>query len=202
MKEWTTLKRLIWLRATNGSALPDGYTKIAGITMNDNCYYAVEDFKLKGSDTLRFSFSVTAACNVIGAYSGSASGNNYSLYVGTTGSGKYLRYKNGAYDSAVDPDTRYDVIITPTGTNGMKTDSTWSELDFTTTTDLCIGTTSTSTSSAKLKGTLYGKVTVDGRATFIPAKRTSDNALGYYSPETEKFYENQGGGTPSEYIPL
>ena len=124
--------------------LPSAYKRVKGFSMNDNCYWKFTDFKLNGSDTLRFSFSCTASCNVIGAYSGSASGNNYSLYT-ATGGGNYLRYKGGAYNSGIDADTRYDVVITPTGSTGMKTDSTWTALEFTTTTDFCVGTTSTST---------------------------------------------------------
>ena len=175
--------------------LPAGYKRVLGFSMNDNCYWKLTDFKLNGSDTLRFSFSATTSCNVIGAYSGSASGNNYSLYVATS-SGNYLRYKGGAYNSTIDVDTRYDVVITPTGTTGMKTNSSWSALEFTTTTDFCVGTTSTSTSSAKMKGSFYGDIIVDGRLHLVPCERVSDNALGYYDLEGETFHAPTSG-TPT-----
>lgn len=193
------LKLLLWAAMTTKAKLPDGYTEIAGITMNDGVYYEIEDFKLKGSDTIKFSFLATASCNVIGAYSGSAGGNNFSLYVAVGGAGNYLRYKDGAYNSSIDADTWYDVTLTPTGSIGMKTDSTWTEKDFEATTNLCVGTTKTDASSAKLKGALRGHVVVEGRLLLIPCKRTSDSAIGYYSPQMETFYENQGSGTPTEY---
>ena len=171
--------------------LPTGYKRVLGFKMNNNSYWEIADFPLYGSDTLRFSFDATDACNVIGAYSGSASGNNYSLYVST--SSNYLRYKSGAYNSAIDYDKRYDVELTPTGSSGMKVDSTWTEQTFTTPTNLCIGTTAKSASSAKLKGNLYGNIEVVGRAKFVPCERVSDNALGYYDIVGEAFYEQASG---------
>lgn len=167
--------------------LPVGYKRVLGFSMNNNSYWEIADFPLYGSDTLRFAFEASDACNVIGAYSGSASGNNYSLYVST--SSNYLRYKSGAYNSAIDFNKRYDVEITPNGSSGMKTDSTWTAQTFTTPTNLCIGTTATSASSAKLKGKLYSNIEVVGRAKFVPCERVSDNALGYYDIIGEAFYE-------------
>ncbi|MBQ3106721.1 MAG: hypothetical protein IJC51_04570 [Eggerthellaceae bacterium] len=176
--------------------LPSAYKRVKGFSLNDNCYWKFTDFKLNGSDTLRFSFSCTAACNVIGAYSGTASGNNYSLYVATSGSGNYLRYKGGAYNSVIDTDTRYDVVITPTGTTGMKTESTWTELEFTSAIDFCVGTTSTSTSSAKMKGSFFGDIIVDGRMHLVPCERVSDSKLGYYDLVEKEFYAPTSG-TPT-----
>lgn len=167
--------------------LPAEYKRVLGFAMNNNSFWEIADFPLYGSDTLRFAFEATDACNVIGAYSGSASGNNYSLYVGS--SSNYLRYKSGAYNSAVDFSTRYDVEITPTGSHGMKVNSTWTEQTFVTPTNLCIGTTATSASSAKLKGNLYGNVEVVGRLKLIPCERVSDNVLGYYDTIGKAFYE-------------
>lgn len=181
-----------WMMGTaGGGGLPAGYKRVLGFSMNNNSYWEIEDFPLYGSDTLRFAFEASDACNVIGAYSGSASGNNYSLYV--SASSNYLRYKSGAYNSAVDFNTRYDVEIAPTGSSGMKTDSTWTAQTFTTPTNLCIGTTSTSASSAKLKGKLYGNIEVVGRAKFVPCERVSDNALGYYDIIGQAFYEQASG---------
>lgn len=174
--------------------LPAGYNRVLGFSMKNNAYWEIPNFPMNGSDTLRFSFEATDACNVIGAYSGSASGNNYSLYVSQ--SSNYLRYKNGAYNSTVDFDTRYDVEITPTGSSGMKVDSTWTAQTFTTPTNFCIGTTSVTASSAKLKGNLYGNIEVVGRAKFIPCERISDNVLGYYDLIGETFYMPTSG-TPT-----
>ena len=171
--------------------LPTGYKRVLGFTMNNNSYWEIADFPLYGSDTLRFSFDATDACNIIGAYSGSVSGNNYSLYVSTNSN--YLRYKSGAYNSAIDFDKRYDVELTPTGSSGMKVDSTWTAQTFTTPTNLCIGTTAKGASSAKLKGNLYGNIEIVGRAKFVPCERVSDNVLGYYDTIGEAFYEQASG---------
>lgn len=171
--------------------LPAAYKRVLGFSMNNNSFWEISDFPLYGSDTLRFSFDASDACNVIGAYSGSASGNNYSMYVGS--SSNYLRYKSGAYNSGVTFGDRYDVEITPTGSHGMKTDSTWTEQEFTTPTNLCIGTTSTTASSAKLKGTLYGNIEVVGRAKFVPCERIADSVLGYYDLIGGAFYEQASG---------
>lgn len=172
--------------------LPAAYKRVLGFSMENNAYWEIPNFPLNGSDTLRFSFEATDSCNVIGAYSGSASGNNYSLYVVSL-TGNYLRYKNGAYNSIVDLNTRYDVEITPTGSSGMKVDSTWTAQTFTTPTNLCIGTTAVTASSAKLKGKLYGNIEIVGRAKFIPCERVSDNALGYYDTVGGSFYEQASG---------
>lgn len=174
--------------------LPAGYNRVLGFSMKNNAYWEIPNFPMNGSDTLRFSFEATDPCNVIGAYSGNASGNNYSLYVSQ--SSNYLRYKNGAYNSTVDFDTRYDVEITPTGSSGMKVDSTWTAQTFTTPTNFCIGTTSLNASSTKFKGNLYGNIEVVGRAKFIPCERISDNVLGYYDLIGETFYMPTSG-TPT-----
>lgn len=173
--------------------LPDGYKRILGMTMNDNCYYQITDFKMNGSDTLRFAFTRTgtSACNVIGAYDGSSARTNYSLYAAAP-TGAYLRYNGGAYNSSTVAGTRYDVVITPTGTSGMRNNSTWTAKTFTSATDLCIGTTSPTATSTKMIGSIHGNVVVDGRLQLIPCERVSDGEIGYYDTYTGTFYEPIG----------
>lgn len=186
----------LFARATSGGELPDGYKQVKSLTMDNNCYYEIEDFFLKGSDTIKFACSITNACNIIGAYSGSGSGANYSVY-GTTLGGSYLRYCSGTYNSKFIAGKRYDITLTPTGSHGMELESTWDELEFTTTKQFCIGTTSpTVATSAKMRGTFYGSVIVedaDGlRFKGIPCIRQSDDAVGYYDTVSQKFYEPIG----------
>lgn len=186
----------IFGRATAVSELPDGYKKVHSLTMNNDCYYQITDFFLKGSDTLRFSATITATCNVIGSYSGSAGGNNYSLYATTSG-GSYLRYYSGTYNSKMLANKRYNITITPTGSHGMEIESTWDEVDFTSIKDFCIGATSpTVTTSSKFRGTFYGNITVedaDGlRFKGIPCIRESDDVAGYYDTVSKTFYEPIG----------
>lgn len=115
------------------------------------------------------------------------------MYSQTNSSGNFLRYKDGAYPSYLDANERYDIVITPTGTNGMKKDSTWTEEEFTTPTDLLIGTTSTSSTASKLKGNLYGDIIVDGRLHLVPCERVADNVLGYFDLVGRTFYEPYTG---------
>ena len=175
--------------------LPVGYARIESVTMNNNCYYLITDFKLKGSDTLRFSFSATDVCNVLGCYTNGSAQTNYSLYVGLS-TAKYLRYNGGTYNSAITTNKRYDVVLTPTGSYGLEVEENWTEKDFIATSDFCIGTTSISASSAKLKGTLYGNVEVEDangmRFKGIPCERMSDHKIGYYDTVSETFYEPVG----------
>jgi hypothetical protein len=162
------------------------------MTMNDNCYYQITDFKLTGADTVRFSFSVDAQCNVLGCYTTPSAQDNYSLYVVTSGVGRYLRYNGGTYRSDVTASTRYNVEITPTGSTGLPVASSWEQQEFESQTDFCIGTSNATVSSAKFVGSLYGAIEVVGRAKFIPCERFSDGEIGFYDTYTGTFYEPVG----------
>lgn len=186
----------LFAKATSVSELPDGYKRVKSLTMDNDCYYEIEDLYLNGSDTLEFSFLITATCNVLGSYSGSSAGPNYSVYASTSNV-SYLRYGSNNYNSMFEASKRYDVVITPTGTKGFKYNSTWDELEFTTTRPLCIGTTrSNLTTSAKMKGTFYGNIIVKDangiRFKGIPCVRLSDDVPGYYDTVSETFYEPNG----------
>ena len=174
--------------------LPTPYRRILGMTMNDDCYYEITGFKMNGSDTLRFSFTRTgsSACNVIGAYDGTSAQTNYSLYAGATSSANYLRYNGGTYNSYAIAKKKYDVVMTPTGSDGMETGSTWTTKTFTSTGNLCVGTTSPSATSSKMVGSIHGSVVVDDRLELIPCERVSDGEIGYYDTYTETFFEPIG----------
>jgi len=176
--------------------LPYGYRRLIGINFDGNVFYDT-GMKLYGSDTLKFKFKASIACNVLGCYTSASAQTNYSLYVGTSATPTYLRYNGGSYNSKIDANDWYDVTITPTGSQGMKTDSTWAAKSFTTDSDLLIGSTSYGATSAKLTGALEGNIVVLGRETIIPCKRVSDGKLGYYMKLANRFIENQGTGTPT-----
>lgn len=99
-----------------------------------------------------------------------------------------MRYDGETYDSYLATNTRYDVVVTPTGCDGMRTDSTWTSKTFTAESDMCVGTTSVSATSSKLKGRIYGEIVVDGRLKLIPAERISDALIGYYDVYSDTFY--------------
>ena len=197
MKNWSTLRKLIWLRALQeANELPDGYKRVLGFTCNNNAMWQITGFKLRGSDTVRISFSVTTACNVFGCYQGTDATDNYDLYVSTTEGSKYFRYGNGtylSYWSAGNLGQRFDVVYTPTGSQGMPQDSTWTAATFESANDLLLGSTTTTGTSSKLKGNLYGDFIVDGRLHLVPCERVSDNVLGYYDLVGKAFYEPYTG---------
>lgn len=184
---------VVWV---NPNLVPSEYRRLTGIVFNSNVYYEAP-FKLEGSDTLRFSFSIDKACNVIGCYSTASADNNYSLYASGANNAKYMRYNGGTYNSSISLDTRYDVEINPTGTTGFKTDSTWKQKDFITDDNMLIGSTSVSASSLKLDGIMYGNIEVVNKGLFIPVERISDGVIGYYEAMSGTFLENQGTRTPT-----
>lgn len=180
--------------ATAEKELPDEYKRVKSLTMDNNCYYEIEDFYLHGSDTLEFSCLITATCNVIGAYK--SGGPNYSLYASISNV-SYLRFNSNNYNSMFEVNKKYDIKITPTGSLGMKNPSTWSEQEFTTANPMCIGTTASNiTTSARMRGTFYGNIVVKDangiKFKGIPCVRISDNVAGYYDTVSETFYEPNG----------
>ena len=180
--------------AVQDGLLPAGYRRLTGIQFDGNVFYDTGLY-LHGSDTIRLSYSATKACNVLGCYTTADAQTNYSLYATTTSGGKYLRYNGGTYNSYIATNTRYDVVITPTGSDGMRTDSSWTAKTFTTESTLLIGTTSYGATSAKLTGSMYGEIIIDGTAHIIPAENPLGE-IGYYILEEERFIENLGTGTP------
>lgn len=169
--------------------LPTAYARVLGIRFNADSYYKIDGFRLKGSDTLRFSFEANKACNVIGCYTTADAQDNYDLYVALTSGSKYLRYNGGTYNSYIDTGVRYDVVITPTGATGLKVASTWTKKTFTASVDMTVGTTSVAATSSKLDGVIYGDIVVDNRLQLIPCERIADGVIGYYDTIGKKFYE-------------
>ncbi len=176
--------------------LPSSYKRVLGFSCDNNAMWEITGFKLRGSDTVRISFSINGACNVFGCYQGADANDNYDLYVSTTSGSKYFRYGNGtylSYWSSSNLGQRFDVVYTPTGSRGMPQDSAWSELTFESANNLLIGSTTLTGSSSKLKGNLYGSIVVDGRLNLIPCERVSDGVLGYYDTYSATFYEPYTG---------
>ena len=182
--------------------LPEGYKRVLGYECDNNVLWQITGFKLRGSDTVRISFSVNAACNVFGCYQGTDATDNYDLYVSVTSGSKYLRYGGGtylSYWSSSNLGERFDVVFSSTGTSGMPQDSTWAPLTFESANNLLLGGTTLMGTSSKLKGNLYGNFIVDNRLKLIPCERVSDNVLGYYDTYSETFYEPTGTPTSLGY---
>ena len=182
---------MVWQK----DAVPAGFRRLTGIEFDGRVWYDTL-MTLRGSDTLKFAFKASIACNVLGCYTTSSAQTNYSLYVGTSSSSNYLRYNGGTYNSSITANTRYDVTITPSGSSGMKVDSTWAQKTFTTASNLMIGTTSTGATSAKLTGSLFGDIEIVSRELIIPVERISDGKIGYWMRTARTFLENLGSGAP------
>lgn len=182
----------VYIGSNQVYGVPAGYTRLAGITYAANTYYEITGFRLRGSDTVRFSASFDKACNVFGCYTTTSAQDNYSLYISASSGSKYLRYNGGTYASYVASNqfgTQYNIVITPTGSSGLpNSNGSWTEQDFVTSTDMCIGTTSVSATSSKFDGDIYGDFVVDGRFRGVPVQRISDGAVGYYDVYTNQFY--------------
>jgi hypothetical protein len=184
------------------SELPSEYRRVLGYACDNDVLWQITDFHLRGSDTIRISFSVTAACNVFGCYQGTDATDNYDLYVSATSGSRYLRYGDGtylSYWSSANMGQRFDVVFTPTGTSGMPQDSTWAPMTFESANNLLLAATTLTGTSSKLRGNLYGSFVVDGRLKLIPCERVSDGVLGYYDTYTGTFYEPTGTPTSLGY---
>lgn len=189
----TVGSQVVWF---NPALVPAGYRKLTGIVFDGEVWYET-NIKLQGSDTIRLSFRMSVtACNVLGSYSSGSADNNYSLYTSTSTSAKYMRYNGSTYSSYISINTDYNVELTPTGTNGLRNDSTWTQKSFTTDNNMYIGITSVETSSAKFTGTMYGNIEIVNKAVYVPVERVSDGAIGYYEAISGTFLTNQGTGTP------
>lgn len=192
--------------------LPSDYARLEGIAMSADTYYQITGFKLKGNDYLNISFTPNKACNLIGCYTTANATDNYSIYLTTTSGGKYLRYADGTYDSAIIAGTRYNIKITPTGCTGFETRSTWTKKDFTASVDMLIGSTSVDATSSKFDGIIHGPILIgplrygsdfdkyQARLILVPCERVSDGVVGYYDTKGRKFYEpTVGAGVMTEY---
>lgn len=168
--------------------VPAGYREIVGIHMNDDSYYSIDGFRLRGSDSINISFSAEKACNLFGCYTTANAQDNYSVYLSTSSAAKYLRYNGGTYLSEIVANQRYDLEITPTGCTGFAKESTWEQKDFEASVDMLIGSTSVGATSAKMIGDIYGHIEVVDRLILVPCEREKDGVIGYYDLVSGVFY--------------
>ena len=178
--------------------LPEEYKRVIGFSFNNNCYFTIPH-NLAGFNTVRFTMKPNGTCNVFGSYTTAQASNNYSLYLSSTSSGKYLRYNGGTYASGFsvsDFGVEYNVEITPTGSTGLPRNDTWTEQEFWCSTDMYIGTTSPSSTSSKFNGDLIGAFEVENSVYLIPCERIADGVLGYFDILNYEFYEPTVG-TPT-----
>ena len=181
---------LIW----KDRELPVGYTRIERITFGGNTYYETNE-KLYGSDVVTMTIAdfVSSGQNLFGCYSGTSDDvYNFSLYVYDTPTGQaYWRYGKTLYRPTVGSTAQRTITFGAGGTDGFKTDVSYSEVEFETTDTARIGALPNS-SSPKFDGDIIGNVTVGNRLRYIPCIRESDGAIGYYELMNRRFLEPQG----------
>jgi len=179
------------------SELPVGYKRVKDLIYDGNSYF-ITNYKLKGSDTLRFKFNaIQSGVNVMGCYNGVDANNNFSYYLNTGSQGSYARYGSELYrPKAQSLNTDYNVVFSPTGITGLDNNISWQAQTFTSSAYFYIGWLDNA-SSSPIVGAIKGNVEIDNTAKFIPCERLSDNALGYYDTYSNTFFENQGMGTLS-----
>ncbi len=170
--------------------LPDGYTELDGLSFNNNCYFTITNFKLTWDDSIKVVFTPTMACNLLWSYTSTSSQKNYSVYLSTSSGSKYLRYNWWTYKSYITTNTKYELEVTPTWSywSDSSLNETRTAKTFTADTDLFIGTTSISATSAKFSWTIWGDIEVVWRLRLRPCKRNADNILWYYDLYCSTFY--------------
>lgn len=178
---------------TDDLRLPEGYRELVGIAFDGNFHYE-SSFRLKGTDTLRFSYQATAAGNVLGCYCGNTTDPNFSFYHTNVSAGSYVRYSTNLMRPKVNNSQRYDIVMGPTGAEGFASSVSWTPASFTVAGDFFIGMLDNSTSAA-LKGNIYGRVRIDNRADFVPVE-SAGGVIGYYEMYTQTFLTKTGSGTP------
>lgn len=185
-----------WTIRVKDRDLPIGYRRLLGIATNWLNYARyVTDIYLQGSDTIKFSYAyrgTSNGANLVWCYVGSSSQANFSYYASVNAGGSYARYNWWTYNSTCVRNTRYDIVMSPTGVTGWVNSSTWTEKTFTSTVKFCIfATAPTGDAAENVAGrwaTIYENVEVVGKALFIPCERVSDGVIWYYDTYSQKFY--------------
>jgi len=181
----TTLRKLIWAKRLNGGdGLPDGYRRVRGLSLN-KARYVLPDFYLTGADTLRFKAKGSPG-NWIGCFNATAAQDNYSFYAATGATAKYARYNGQQGGSSIATGTWYDVVMSPTGVDGIRNPSSFTPSEFTCAEPLNIGATSRD-GTVSPSVSFEGRIIVDGRLTLTPCERESDGVLGWH--DGTNFYE-------------
>lgn len=183
--DWSTLKKLMWLKRSVGGDLPEGYNRVPGLTLK-NARYVITGFFLTGDDTLKFKAKGSAS-NWIGCFNSADADDNYSFYATTAATGKYARYNGQTGGSSIaNASTWYEVTMSPDGITGVKNPSTFTKASFTCSIPLCIGATSP-TGTASSNVSFEGHIDIPGRIRLIPCERESDGVLGWH--DGTNFYE-------------
>lgn len=161
--------------------LPAGYKRLTGMRLT-NARFVLPDFHLTGDDTLRFRANGNAG-NWIGCFNYTNAPDNYSFYAATNSASKYARYNGQQGGSAIYVDTWYDVVMSPTGVDGVRNPSEFTPSSFTCEEPLNIGATSREGSTCS-SVSFEGNIIVDNRLTLIPTERSSDGVIGWYDGTT------------------
>ena len=179
--------------------LPYGYRRLLDITFDGDFYYNTGE-KLRGDDdvTITLKDTVTSGRNVFGCFAGTSEGTkNFSFFIygNNSTSNSYLRYGEALYRPRFGSGER-TVTFGKSGTTGFLTNVNITPEEFETNSVAYIGMLPNST-SPEFIGTIVGNALVSSRLKWIPCKRMSDNAIGYYEFYTKRFIEKIGNGIPT-----
>lgn len=202
MKEWSTLKKLIWLKRTalSGPALPDGYEKLKYVTF-DGATYVQTGASIDQNCVAKVKFRPTAIDSNHCVYRYTITGNAESFACYFTSQGYTRTY--------VTTQTVYETLAeniwhtVENGKSGASFDGSFKAYgdvsDFTCPYPLRIGTQVSSNGgigTGKYAGDMaFFKITKNGVAVidYVPAKRTADNVVGFYDLANDMFIEPESG---------
>ena len=178
--------------------LPVGFIRLLDINFDGGFHYITNE-KLYGSDDISMTVSNTSSSgqNLFGSYAGTGEGTkNFSLYVyGSNSSQCYFRYGERLYRPRLGAGRR-SITFGESGTTGFYDNVSITPETFESDSVAWIGMLPNS-SSSHFSGTIEGNILVSDRLKYIPCKRLSDGAIGYYEVNTNVFLEPRGNGTPT-----
>ena len=197
-KEWSTIKKLIWLRAMQGGGLPEEIERAKYIQSAGGAYIVTNAY-LSGDSTviMDVEFTNNTAGNVFGCYKSTSTDNNFSVYRsvpgGDVGKRSYVRYNGQLYRNTDLTTERHKILMNSSGlfVDGAQTDE-FTPSTFTSDQKLYIGALANS-SAAKLTGKIFG-FTAKGLFDGIPAKRLVNGSyeVGLYDRIGKQFYPSNG----------
>jgi len=179
--------------------LPVDFVRLLDISFDGDFHYITNE-KLYGTDNISMTVSNTSSSgqNLFGCYAGTSEGiKNFSFYVygGTSTAQCYFRYGETLYRPRLG-NGRRSITFGKDGTTGFSTNISVTPETFETDSALWIGMLPNST-SPHFTGTIEGNIVISDRLKYVPCKRLSDGAIGYYETNNQIFLEPQGTGIPT-----
>ena len=197
-KDWSTLKKLIFLHASAGGGLPDGIERASYIQTSGSSYIITPIYLSNDSQVeMDIEFTDEEVGNVFGCYKSGTATNNFSIYRAkpgaAAGSASYTRYDGKLYRNANFSMGRHHIKMNGDGLwiDGERAE-TFEAATFTADAKLYICGLANS-SAAKIDGKIY-RFKVVGVFDGIPAKKLENGSYTYglYDRIGQVFYPSNG----------